>query len=78
MAELILGPLGPGEEFRSRAATEARYFTTDADALFVLDDYNSLLRLLTILLDNAARYTPPGGAVTLSVVREQQESDLQR
>jgi heavy metal sensor kinase len=33
-------------------------------------DNNSLQRLLTILLDNAYRCTPPGGSITLSVTRE--------
>ena len=31
---------------------------------------NALQRLLTILLDNAVRYTQPGGAVHLRVARE--------
>jgi heavy metal sensor kinase len=38
--------------------------------LFVHADSNSLQRLLTILLDNAVRYTPPGGSVHLRVARE--------
>ena len=37
---------------------------------FVSGDIDSLRRLLTILLDNAVRYTPPGGRVTLRVVKE--------
>jgi heavy metal sensor kinase len=53
-----------------RAALLDFSVTTDQGALRVLADSNSLLRLLTILLDNAVRYTPPGGAVTLSVERE--------
>jgi heavy metal sensor kinase len=39
------------------------------EPLFVLADLDSVQRLLTILLDNAVRYTPPGGAVTLQVAR---------
>ncbi len=50
-----------------RAALLDFTVATDRDALFVLADSNSLQRLLTILLDNAARYTPPGGSVTLKV-----------
>ncbi|MGA3227034.1 MAG: ATP-binding protein [Acidobacteriaceae bacterium] len=38
--------------------------------LFIYADGNSLQRLLTILLDNAVRYTPPGGSVHLQVARE--------
>jgi heavy metal sensor kinase len=39
-------------------------------AIFVTGDANCLQRLLTILLDNALRYTPPGGTVMLRVARE--------
>jgi heavy metal sensor kinase len=39
-------------------------------ALFVSADRNSLQRLLTILIDNAVRYTPPGGQVHLQVAYE--------
>jgi heavy metal sensor kinase len=40
------------------------------ELLFILGDANSLQRLLTILLDNAVRYTPPGGSVQLRVARQ--------
>jgi heavy metal sensor kinase len=40
-----------------------------ASPIFVSGDIDALRRLLTILLDNAVRYTPPGGSVTLRVVR---------
>jgi heavy metal sensor kinase len=36
------------------------------DELVLLGDANSLQRLLSILLENAAKYTPPGGSVILS------------
>jgi heavy metal sensor kinase len=38
--------------------------------VFVSGDADSLQRLLTILLDNAVRYTMPGGAVHLQVVHQ--------
>jgi signal transduction histidine kinase len=37
--------------------------------VMVMADSDSLQRLLTILIDNALHYTPPGGAVTMSVAR---------
>jgi heavy metal sensor kinase len=42
----------------------------EPELLFILGDANSLQRLLTILLDNAVRYTPPGGSVQLRVARQ--------
>jgi heavy metal sensor kinase len=42
-----------------------------ADALFVAGDVDSLRRLLNILLDNAVRYTAPGGAVSLQVAHNE-------
>ena len=41
-----------------------------SEQTFVRGDMNALQRLLTILLDNAVRYTQPGGAVNLRVARE--------
>jgi heavy metal sensor kinase len=43
-------------------------FTVDCPKpeLVLLADEQAILRLLSILLDNASKYTPPGGAVTLS------------
>jgi signal transduction histidine kinase len=35
------------------------------DGLFLLGDSHCLLRLLSILLENASKYTPPGGSVIL-------------
>ncbi|MGD0891609.1 MAG: ATP-binding protein [Terracidiphilus sp.] len=43
-------------------------FRIDAfdDGLVLLGDANGLQRLLSILLENAAKFTPPGGSVTLT------------
>ena len=38
--------------------------------LFLLGDASSLRRLLAILLENAAKYTPPGGSVVLAATDE--------
>ena len=43
---------------------------TAEEPAFVVGDLNGLQRLLTILLDNAVRYTRPGGKVDLRVARE--------
>jgi heavy metal sensor kinase len=40
------------------------------DELIVLGDAHSLHRLLSILLENACKFTPPGGAVTLSAAAD--------
>lgn len=41
-----------------------------ADDLFVLGDKQGIPRLLSILLENASKYTPPGGAVRLCATVE--------
>jgi heavy metal sensor kinase len=43
---------------------------TPAEPVFVQADMSALQRLLTILLDNAVRYSQPGGSVSLRVARE--------
>jgi signal transduction histidine kinase len=43
---------------------------TAPEPMFIRGDMNALQRLLTILLDNAVRYTQPGGSVNLCVTRE--------
>ncbi|MGA2252062.1 sensor histidine kinase [Terracidiphilus sp.] len=40
-------------------------FEIQADSLFVLGDPASIARLLSILLENACKFTPPGGLVVL-------------
>lgn len=41
-----------------------------ADDLVLLGDAQGIARLLSILLENASKYTPPGGAVTLGAELE--------
>jgi heavy metal sensor kinase len=43
---------------------------TPGENLFVLGDKQGVFRLLSVLLENASKYTPPGGAVRLSTVIE--------
>ncbi len=43
----------------------------DAD-IFVLGDENTIQRLLSILLENATKYTAPGGSIKLSAVAERE------
>lgn len=42
----------------------------DAQKLFVAGDAQALHRLFLILIDNAAKYTPPGGSVTVALRQE--------
>jgi heavy metal sensor kinase len=51
-----------------RALLDFRMSTQD-DGVVLLGDANGLQRLLSNLLENAAKFTPPGGSVTLSAVR---------
>jgi heavy metal sensor kinase len=51
-----------------RALLDFRMDTLD-DGLVLLGDANGLQRLLSNLLENAAKFTPPGGSVTLSAAR---------
>ena len=46
------------------------HFEMHTEDHVVLGDPASLSRLLTILLENARKYTPPGGSVVLSAVSE--------
>jgi heavy metal sensor kinase len=47
-----------------------------SEATNVVGDRAALKRLLDILIENAWRYTPKGGAITLSVTRDQREATL--
>jgi heavy metal sensor kinase len=48
----------------NQALLDFRVDPTDGD-LVVLGDSHAVLRLLSILLENASKFTPPGGSVTL-------------
>ena len=55
------------EQWRDLMATRDLTFTCEicAEGITVLGDHNALQRLLTVLLDNAVKYTPAPGSVGL-------------
>jgi heavy metal sensor kinase len=53
----------------NKAMLDFRVETPD-EGLFVLGDKQGVSRLLSILLENASKYTPPGGAVRLCITIE--------
>jgi heavy metal sensor kinase len=61
-----------GEKWKTAMRLAFLDFSVEAapEQVFVRADMNALQRLLTILLDNAVRYTLPGGAVNLRVACE--------
>ncbi len=54
-------------EFGRLAAERSILFKTQVQALEITSDKTRLRQVLLIMLDNALRYTPAGGSVTLSV-----------
>jgi signal transduction histidine kinase len=61
-----------GDKWKATMRLALLEFTVETEPApaFLSADTNSLQRLLTILLDNALRYTPPGGSVNLRVARQ--------
>ena len=61
-----------GEKWKTAMRVALLDFSVETaqEPAFVLGDVNGLQRLLTILLDNAVRYTQPGGKVNLRVARK--------
>ncbi len=59
----------------NKAMLDFRVETPDEN-LLVLGDKQGVSRLLSILLENASKYTPPGGAVRLCTAREGERTVL--
>ena len=56
------------ESFQARAKAEGKVFQTEiGESIELLGDRASVQKLISILLDNAFRYSEPGGPVRLSV-----------
>lgn len=59
------------QSFRSRALTEGKTFTVDICPLITLrGDEKSLRQLISVLLDNALKYSDEGGRITLTLERQ--------
>jgi signal transduction histidine kinase len=54
----------------SRLARQVEIKLVEVDQVCVLGDADRLKQLLLILVDNATKYTPPGGVVSLSLSRQ--------
>ncbi|WP_114312306.1 sensor histidine kinase [Thermus caldifontis] len=74
---LSLEPLHPGtlaqevlQAHASRAKAKGVHLALKGEAPLIRADREALLRILNNLLDNALRYTPEGGAVTLELWQE--------
>ena len=70
LSRVSLSELGweAAESFQMRAKAEGKRFETEfQDNVEIMGDRDSVQKLLTILLDNALKYSPPGGEVRFSI-----------
>ena len=62
--------LDMAESFRSRALVEEKKFRIDiGEGIFVTGDEAAVKKLVSILLDNAMKYSPEGGEVRIGLTR---------
>jgi PAS domain S-box-containing protein len=66
LREIVSGAVEQVEPFLSSRGHRLRVDAAD-DAIVVLGDRHRLVQVIANLLNNAAKYTPPGGTITLSV-----------
>lgn len=66
-----------GEQFRSLAEARGVTLTLESGAGSILGDRTRLRQVLTILVDNALKYTPSGGTIRLSAARADDHVVLQ-
>jgi signal transduction histidine kinase len=80
-SDLVLMELNPlvqelGEQFATRSEQSGRFFTLElpAETIQVRANDLQLNRSLTNLLENALKFTPPGGTITLRLVAQDNEA----
>ncbi len=75
-AELVIERFAPEAE-RSEITLKL-LVDTAAGEPYVRSDTDALSRILSNLVDNALRYTPPGGAITIAVSAPKSQPDSQQ
>ncbi len=65
-----------GRDMEALATTRHIQLSVDAEPLEVVGDRHRLRQLATILLDNALKYTPPGGRVALRCVAHGKSAEI--